>query len=245
MQQSKPLISPSAARGRPSLAAWSGGLLLSLGVVLLALNWFAGVTSNWWALFVALPAIVLLTLAGATARWSGGFHLVTRLLTGLGLIVLAAAGLFLLGFSWSLWWPVMVIVPGAALALAGWRPRDVTAHPNRTAVASVTRWTGLTVVLLGATLLAGMFGLVDLAAWTRRLNWWGVLMLIPAVGAVWTAVRLLVARRPITGVWMLVLAAVIAVAAVVELLDLGWSTATTGLLLVGSGVALVLAGLRR
>lgn len=232
------------ARPRPSLAAWSGGTLLVLGVILFALNWFAGVHSDWWALFVALPGFVLLATAWGTARWSGSFGLVARLLAALGLIVLAVAALFLLGLSWSRWWPVMVSVPGCALVLIGWRPHDLAVRPNLTAVAAVTRWIGLSLLLLGATFLAGSFGLINLADWTQRLNWWGLFMLLPAVGVLWTAVRLFAAQRPITGVWMLVLAMAIAVTAVVELFDLGLSVTTAGLLLLGSGVTLVLAGLR-
>ena len=195
-QAKEPLVSVTTPRLRPSLAAWSGGALLLLGTILFALNWFAGVNSNWWALSVALPGIALLATAWGTTHWSGSFNLLARLCAGLGLIVLAVAALFLLGLKWSVWWPITVIVPGAALILAGWRPHDYEAHPNLTAAAAVTRWVGLTIVLLGGVFLAGQFGLIDLARWTAQMNWWGVVMLVPAVGSVWTAVRLFAAQRP-------------------------------------------------
>lgn len=66
---------------------------------------------NWWAIFIALPALAMLYTAYTTYRLSGG------IIVGL-IAVLAAVN------QWSLLLPLLLIVIGVFVAL-GWRqPRS-------------------------------------------------------------------------------------------------------------------------
>lgn len=108
--------SPRACVGTRS---WLPGLILiTLGVIFLADDYFTfRFFDNWWALFILIPAYSNLSRAWrryrVTGRWSasarGG-------LVG-GLILTLVALIFLFELSWSLFWPLILIVLGIGLLL--------------------------------------------------------------------------------------------------------------------------------
>src|SRR5262245_30639348 len=98
---------------------WNGALLIGLGVLcLLAAGLFQ--SDNWWAVFIFLPAVGLLSVAWLAHHLSrGAFNLWVRLHLSCGLIVLAVALIFALDLDWDYAWTLMLIVPGLVIFLNG------------------------------------------------------------------------------------------------------------------------------
>jgi hypothetical protein len=98
-----------------------GMILILLGGIFLAQNYFGATLHNWWALFILIPAIGTLTTAYALWRdghadWATGPFTV-----GLGFLFLTAA--FLLDLPIGQLWPFLLIVAGLAMLIgrrAGW-----------------------------------------------------------------------------------------------------------------------------
>jgi hypothetical protein len=79
-------------------------------------------TGNWWALFIAVPAVVLLYSAYVSYNKAGQIdEEVRRQLFG-GVIVGMVALIALTG-QWGTLWPLFLIVPGVLLLLGGGRER--------------------------------------------------------------------------------------------------------------------------
>jgi hypothetical protein len=164
-----------------------GLLFVSLGL-LLAVRFGAGsvLKFHWWALFIVLPAVLFFGGAVLAARRPVLGRL-TMLLLGLGLIVLAVAGIFLLDLSWEQWWPLMLLT--SALMLIGVGLPNLTAAPKPVDAAwiSLLAWVGGALVLLSFTFLAGNFGRIDLALIAQSRGWWSVFILLCAAGAAFNA----------------------------------------------------------
>jgi hypothetical protein len=183
-----------------------GGLtLLLLGLVFMAVNLLAvRQLENWWSAFILLPGVLLLGL-GRTMWWGNGrFHLLPRLSTGLGLIIVTVAAMFALNLNWALWWPLMIVVPGVAVWLLGGAKSSV----GETAVLQFHRWLAITMILLGITFLADQLNFINLQTLFGNFHWWGFFILIPGIGAfveggrvlrqsTWAATGLFIA-----GVWI-------------------------------------------
>ena len=95
----------------------AGLVLVALGAVFMFGNLTGFHLANWWALFILVPgaaslwrAYGLYRAAGQLTPAAGG-----SLASGLGLVTVAA--IFLLGLSWSLLWPLMLVVIGLGLFL--------------------------------------------------------------------------------------------------------------------------------
>ena len=100
---------------------WLAGLILiAIGVFYLLNN--LGVLpdlTNWWALFLLLPAVGIFSAAVGAYRRNGGSWtpaVVGPLMGGMLLVGLSAAFLFGLDFGWL--WP-MFFIAGGLLLLAG------------------------------------------------------------------------------------------------------------------------------
>jgi len=110
--------------GRPPFrSSWIGGaVLIVLGIVFLLQN--AGLDipflRNWWALFILFPAVSSLTRAWQEYRSNGQRVTgpVSGSLTG-GLALILATVTFLFGLSWSLIWPVFLILAGLGALIKG------------------------------------------------------------------------------------------------------------------------------
>ena len=99
-----------------------GNVLILLGGIFLAQNYFGATLRNWWALFILIPALSTLMTAYALWRDGHGDWATGPFIAGLGLLILTAA--FLLDLPLGQLWPVFLIVAGIALLLGrgrwGW-----------------------------------------------------------------------------------------------------------------------------
>lgn len=105
---------------------WIAGLvLIALGALFLLQD--AGVLTqftNWWALFLLLPAVGTLSAALGAFRRNGGQW--TADVTGpflAGLLFLAITVAFLLNVTATWFWPVLLIATGVLLLAGGLRGR--------------------------------------------------------------------------------------------------------------------------
>lgn len=105
-------------RRRRSGGQTGGLVLIGLGIVFLLLNtgyitWF----TNWWALFLLIPAVGLLSGAMVAYRNAGKWTAaVTRPLFG-GLLLAALSATFLLEIDLTWVWPLFLIAVGVVLLI--------------------------------------------------------------------------------------------------------------------------------
>lgn len=106
--------------------AWVAGLLLIvLGGAFLLQN--AGVftipLTNWWALFIMIPAVGAFDTAGRMYR-NAGNHLTAPARSSLfiGLILTLVTLSFLFNLSWTVFGPVLLILTGVGLAVNAMLP---------------------------------------------------------------------------------------------------------------------------
>jgi hypothetical protein len=94
--------------------SWLPGLILILlGGIFLAQNYFGATLRNWWALFILIPALSTLTTAYALWRDGHADWAIGPFIAGVGFLFLTAA--FLLDLPVGQLWPVFLIVAGLAL----------------------------------------------------------------------------------------------------------------------------------
>src|SRR4030042_1663875 len=92
----------------------TGLMLLFVGAILVLVP-----LTYWWSLFILFPGLIFLgagVVLGIALGWRNPLPLA---FTGVGFIVATVGAMFLLGADWGIWWPNMLIVPGAALGLLG------------------------------------------------------------------------------------------------------------------------------
>lgn len=159
-----------------------GLLFLSAGALLSFLTLLP--LTNWWSLFILFPGLILLGAGAILAAALGRRKGVTLWTAGVGGVVATVGAMFLLGMDWDFWWPLMVIVPGAALGLLG--TAEVAWPPARLWV-RMHVWIGADVLLLGLVFLVNNFlRNAVLAAWAP-FHWWGIFILMPGLGAFYNA----------------------------------------------------------
>lgn len=97
---------------------WAGGLvLIGMGVLFLLNNLDVFHLNNWWALFILIPALVNFSNAWSSYQQHGRLTAKARgSITG-GLILALVAGIFLFSWSWSIMWPVFLILGGLGALL--------------------------------------------------------------------------------------------------------------------------------
>jgi hypothetical protein len=116
---------PQPARRRETAVShnknWMGGvILIAIGLIFLATNLTGFQLNNWWALFILIPAIS--NFASAWGDYQGNGRLTKSgrgSITG-GLILTFIACTFLFSWSWSVIWPVFLIIGGISALLGGW-----------------------------------------------------------------------------------------------------------------------------
>jgi hypothetical protein len=87
-------------------------VLIGLGVVfLLAQPGLVSLSGNWWAIFIALPAVVLLYNAYTAYQQAGEMTAAVRRSISAGVTVGTVAVIALTG-QWGTLWPLFLIVPG-------------------------------------------------------------------------------------------------------------------------------------
>jgi hypothetical protein len=235
---------------RFGLTSLGGATMVLLGVFYLLMTLGIGAIDNWWAIFILLPGLAFLGIAqAASQRANGRFNAIARFNVSMGVILLAVAGIFYVNLDWTTWWPIMVMASGAALFING-LTRPETTQSGVTAVASMTRWIGVTVGLLGLTFLVDQLGLIDLEAHFGNLGWWGIFITLPGIGAFITTARLYHwngNRFSLGAMGLAVTGVLILCTAVIEFLRLSWGSfdALIGITFIVSGFLFLISGRRR
>jgi hypothetical protein len=230
---------------------WGGVSLMVLGGILFVMNVLSVSLENWWALFILLPALILFNLGWRVRRAENGrFPFLARFNFAVGLIIFVVAVMFLINLNWLLWWPLMLIVPGFALIIASGKGSE---NPTAAAWIGYLRSTAITIIGLGMTFLAHTLGAINLDT-VELFQWWGVFIAVPALGALWQAVRLYgrLGHLSPSVVTLLIIALWSSVTAVMELLGFSWEIwhgswsvtyQITAVSLIISGIVLVRNGL--
>jgi hypothetical protein len=228
-------------RGRGGL--WVGVVLIFLGTVFILQQFgLVGRGFNWWAVFILIPALGALSTAWALYRRSERFDAGVRSALGTGLVVLTVALMFLLDFDWGIWWPLMLIVPGAALLLTCLPEPDGLLNQYLPRWLNLGVWCSLSVIGLGVGFLLQNLGVVNYHSLFGSFQWWGVFILIPGIGALLNALaayRSNGSQTSWTSQSLLIIGAATCCVAVLTLLGLAWNLLTP-LLLIVIGLALLL-----
>lgn len=109
----------ASARGSRAGGGWLlGAILIAAGGILMLQNFGTVVISNWWALFILIPAVGAFGNAwrsyqNAGGRLSGSAR--GSLISGLVLTLVAA--LFLFNLDWGTFGPILLILGGLGLLL--------------------------------------------------------------------------------------------------------------------------------
>jgi cation transport ATPase len=102
---------------------WIWGLILVfLGVALLLENLHIALVTNWWALFILIPAFW--AYVGAWDIYQANNRLTRRAASSLTVAILLTvlAFVLLLNLTVGVYWPVLLIAGGLALLLTGFLP---------------------------------------------------------------------------------------------------------------------------
>jgi peptidoglycan/LPS O-acetylase OafA/YrhL len=109
------------ARGIPGSSTWVVGLILIvLGGAFLMQNLgkFYFPFTNWWALFILLPALGSLDRAYRAYKNAGNQMTAFARNAGfVGVILLIVAGLFLFNLNWTYYGPMLLILVGVGVLL--------------------------------------------------------------------------------------------------------------------------------
>jgi hypothetical protein len=99
-----------------------GVILILLGMILLLQNMGFQYVTNWWALFILIPAFWAYVGAWDVIQANG--RLTRRAASSLtvGILLTILALVFLFNLAFGLLWPVLLIAGGLALVLAGLLP---------------------------------------------------------------------------------------------------------------------------
>jgi hypothetical protein len=120
-EQPAPTRQTRRAPQRNAQKNWTSGvILIAIGLIFLAANVTGFRLDNWWALFILIPAVANFGSAWADYQKNGRFTRSGRgSITG-GLILTLVSFTFLFGWSWSIIWPIFLIIGGIAALLGGW-----------------------------------------------------------------------------------------------------------------------------
>jgi len=220
---------------------WFGLVLVCVGIVLILERVGHFSFHNWWALFILIPAVSSLATAVEVFRRTGKYNIAVNGSLFSGLIILTVALLFLFELDWGKYWPLFILLPGLSATVGafplGQSGEGFIARASR----SFQAWQfgiGVSATLLGVTFLLRNFGLFYPENYL--LNWWGVFILIPALGGLISTIRLLVEKKGFSiGVLAnLVATIVVAVVGVAALLGLNWNLVWP-LILIGVGIVII------
>jgi hypothetical protein len=104
--------------------AWAGAVvLIVVGTIFLLRNVGFPLPDNWWALFLAIPAIGSLAAAWRSYRRAGEVNGAVAGSLFAAVVLLALMALFLLDLNidWNLFWPVILIALGLSMLLRSYR----------------------------------------------------------------------------------------------------------------------------
>jgi hypothetical protein len=94
----------------------AGAFLIVLGIIFMGQTLGSFYVSNWWALFILLPAASALSTAFQLSQDAGGrLTRPARASLLLGILLVCAAAVFLFGLNWALFGPVLIILAGLGI----------------------------------------------------------------------------------------------------------------------------------
>lgn len=104
---------------RHSRNATGGLILIGIGTIFLLSQITGFHLHNWWALFIMIPAVCNLNEAWQGYRADGRLTHSTRGALMGGTLMALVASVFLFNLSWSLFWPMVLILMGVGALLNG------------------------------------------------------------------------------------------------------------------------------
>lgn len=115
--QSPEQKNPGPSRQRP---AWiAGGVLILIGIVFIIRNVSGLYFTNWWALFILIPALgSLVTAYQMFERNERRFTAASRGPLIGGIVLLAVTAVFLFNVDWGKVWPLFIILIGLGILLS-------------------------------------------------------------------------------------------------------------------------------
>lgn len=222
-----------------------GIVLILLGFIFLASQFGIFSSQNWWALFILIPAFGAFGSAYAIWKNVGSFNFWGWSAFYGGLFPLMVALIFMFDLEWSIYWPLFVILAGFGLlmisGLAFMRLENASIVPALLCHRPWGIFIGLSAVILGLRFLGADMGIVENLIFLEIQNWWGIYILIPALGGLVTALLLLIGGHSVVLMLInLALSAIITLSGMIALLDLDWklmiSAGSMILILVGLGL---------
>jgi hypothetical protein len=100
-----------------------GAVLILIGIVLFMQNAGLSIISNWWALFILIPAVGCFTSAWNNYKAAG--DRLTSAVRGpllCGFVLTMVTLIFLLNLNWGLLWPVLLVMAGIGMLVNGLLP---------------------------------------------------------------------------------------------------------------------------
>ncbi len=104
-------------RGSRGRGGWILGIILILlaGILLLQ-NLKIYTLSNWWALFILIPALGSFATAGRVVQAAGGrFNVRARGVLIVGLVLVLVTAMFLFSMNWTFLGPILIALAGIGL----------------------------------------------------------------------------------------------------------------------------------
>jgi hypothetical protein len=236
-----PTIKPPDKKGD---FPWYGVVLILLGFIFLAQQFGNFSFDNWWALFILIPAFSAFGSAYGIWRKAGRITFGAWTTFYGGLFPLLVALIFLFDLDWGDYWPLFVVLGGFSLLVSGLpfpRPEDDKAPPALLLHRPWAVFVGLSAFLVGFVFLRMNLTNDYAFPYFQVENWWGLFILITALGGLVTALLLGINRQSIVLVFInLGLAAVVTLTGMIAILNLEWRlmnmTAPLILILVGIGL---------
>jgi hypothetical protein len=186
-------------------------MLIVAGLILLIQNFNYGVQLNWWALFIFIPVAASLNTGLNRLRESGRFDQAVAGSLGSVVMVGTIAVMLLLGLDWSFWWPLTVIAAGTAIFINGIPSLFGDKDLQLSSLLNWSLWIGISAVLLGIGFLALSLPIPAIKTLLVGYRWWAFPILIAGIGALISALVLLVRNQGKMGwtAWGLVAAGVV------------------------------------
>jgi hypothetical protein len=94
----------------------AGAVLIIIGIIFLGRTLGSFYVSNWWALFILLPAAGAISSAFQLSQDAGGrLTRSARASLLLGILLVCATAVFLFGLNWAFFGPVLIILAGLGI----------------------------------------------------------------------------------------------------------------------------------
>ncbi len=157
-------------------------ILILIGVVFLVKRLGLVDIENWWALFILIPAISSLSTLIQDLR--RGISITAVIAQGIlgALFPAAIAAMLLFNLSWVKFWPIFIILAGFSMLLSGFLPAT---RGLESLIKSAQPWlisSGLAVILTGSLFFIQTLKIFDITKFGS--NWWGLPILVAAMGGV-------------------------------------------------------------